>query len=609
MKIKSNQITHLTAIFFIIFIVTGCATKYDLTKAPNDENIQYYEKFMIENAPSRDAFIALQRTTEPLLISRNYDKVASIYQKYDSLFATIELTKTINTIFSILEAEEEELVITNLAFSVNTTADEIAPVLSLDEKILFFTGRNRVGGTESEDIFFSELKNNQWQTAQNIGGKINTKRKSESVDAVSPDGTKLFLMGNFSDGYGKGDIYSYELTDEGWGNLEHLSGGINTKHFEANAFITADGKALFFTSDRPGGVGEYNPKGMLFNGGYIGNTDIYVCEKTPFGWGKPINLGSVINTPYAEYSPYLHPDDKTLYFSSDGHAGLGRLDVFKAVRTNNNSWTEWTEPVNLGKDINTPKDDMGYRISLSGDFAYFATRGKKDTYGSFGGYDIYTITLPEKVKPNPVSIVRGVIVDEKGNPLYADMKWSEKATGIVVSEIKSDPVDGSFMVVLKPQTEYAYDVKKKGFYTVSNSISTKEQTKKDTLVSLNIRMLSFEEIKVKKIAITINNIFFQFNKYKLLPESYAELNKLAKLLIENPEQNVEISGHTDNVGTMQYNQELSEKRAQAVVEYLIAKGCDKNKLTAKGFGFSDPIATNDTEEGRSLNRRVEFRIK
>lgn len=602
-----NSILYLV-LAISICVIASCSVKYDLTQSPTEHNVQAYEDFIIENAPSRDAFIALQRITEPLLDNKNFDGAVKVYNNYDSLFQTKEASNKIKKIVSILNAEQEDLIITNLV-SINTVADEYAPVLSLNEEILYFTSRNRVGGSVSEDIFYSKMQDGHWQTAQNIGREINTTRKSESLDAVSPDGAALFLMGDFKGSYGNGDIFTFEFTDEGWSNIKHLPSPVNTSNFEANAYLTADGKALLFTSDRPGGIGDYNPKGLLFNGGYIGNTDIYVSEKTLNGWEKPINLGKIINTPYAEYSPFLHPDGKTLYFSSDGHAGIGRMDVFKAVRTNLDSWTEWSEPENLGKEINTPENDWGYRISLSGEVAYFATEGQRGIYGGFGGYDIYTITLPERVKPDPVTIVKGVVMDEDGNPLYADITWTNVATGILVSEIKSDLTNGTFMVVLKPEEKYQYDIVKKGFYTVSNSILTGKRTEVDTLISLNIKMLSFEEIKEKKIAITIDNIFFEFNKYDLLPESFVELNKLAQLLIDNPEQYVEISGHTDNVGSASYNQELSEKRARSVVDYLISKGCISDKLSSKGYGLSKPIAPNDYEEGRAKNRRVEFRIK
>jgi outer membrane protein OmpA-like peptidoglycan-associated protein len=594
----------LSFLFLCLGFILGCSSKFDLTKAPTSENRHEYELLINTNAPSNEAFIALQRITEPYLNQKDWSQVISTYQQYSDMFPSSTIQKRIQKIIGILEAEEEGLILTNLEFSINTAADEYSPVLSLDEKRLYFTGRGRVGGYGGEDIFYSDYNSGQWQSARNIGNSINTKRGNESLDAISPDGSRLLLWGNYSGSLGNGDIFYVDRNEDGWSEIKHFPSPINSGYFEGNAYMTADGMAILFTSDRPGGIGEYNPKGMLFNGGYMGNTDIFVTLKTRTGWSDPINLGLNINTPYAEYSPFLHPDGKTLYFSSDGHPGLGRMDVFKSERLDMNAWTKWSEPVNLGKEINTAENDWAYRISLSGEIAYFATAGKQS---SMSGYNIYTITMPEEVRPEPVTVVKGRVIDQNGNPLYADIEWRERTTGVIVGKIKTDPVDGSYAIVLEPDKVYDYEVSKKGYLPVSNSLRTYEQTEEFIIIEIDeIELISLEEIKLKEMAITINNIFFEFNDFKLLPISYVELDRLSNLLLENPEYAVEIHGHTDNIGSAQYNKLLSEKRAQSVVDYLISVGCDSKKINAKGFGFEKPVDTNETEDGRKKNRRVEF---
>jgi outer membrane protein OmpA-like peptidoglycan-associated protein len=612
-KLKKNDMLrfscrqYLNLLFFLVLcigFVIGCSNRFDLTKAPTSGNRHEYELLINSNAPSNEAFIALQRLTEPYLNQKDWVNVISTYQQYNDLFPGSAMQKKIQKIIGILEAEEEGLLLTNLEFSINTAADEYSPVLSLDEKRLYFTGRDRVGGYGGEDIFYSDYIDDQWQSARNIGKSINTRRGNESLDAISPDGSKLLLWGNYSGSLGNGDIFYVDRNEKGWSEIKHFPSPINSGYFEGNAYITADGNAILFTSDRPEGIGEYNPKGMLFNGGYMGNTDIYVTIKTRTGWSDPINLGLTINTPYAEYSPFLHPDGKTLYFSSDGHPGLGRMDVFKSERLDMNSWTKWSEPVNLGKEINTAENDWAYRISLSGEIAYFATAGK---HNSMSNYNIYTISMPEEVRPEPVTVVKGKVIDQNGNPLYADIDWRDRITGVIVGKIKTDPVDGTYAIILEPDKEYDYEVSKKGYLPVNNSLKTVEQNEEFLIIEIDeIELISLDEIKIKEMAITINNIFFEFNDFKLLPISYVELDRLSKLLMENPEYAVEIHGHTDNVGTATYNKLLSKKRAQSVVDYLISVGCDHRKLKAKGFGFDYPIDTNDTEEGRSKNRRVEF---
>ncbi|MFN3306921.1 MAG: OmpA family protein, partial [Candidatus Kapaibacteriota bacterium] len=324
--------------------------------------------------------------------------------------------------------------------------------------------------------------------------------------------------------------------------------------------------------------------------------------KTDSGWSTPINLGTTINTPYAERSPYLHPDGKTLYFSSDGHPGLGRLDVFKSVRVREDSWTEWSEPINLGKEINTILDDWGYKISLRGDSAFFASHWRTDGYG---GWDLYTVALPKFAKPQKFATVRGKIIDHTGKFLSAKINIEDLTTGKNVGSYTSSTEDGSFLLVLPLGRNYGYYAEKSGYFPLSNNLDL-TYFERDTNIFLDLIMYPIDFLVERQKKVRLNNIFFDFDKYELKPESFPELNRVVKILNENPDFRIHIEGHTDSIGTNEYNLQLSRKRAEAVRNYLVAKGIATYRIAIFGFGSTIPIATNETEEGRALNRRVEI---
>lgn len=592
-------------IFFILAVLTilgSCSSSVNLTTAPKPGQSEMYHAFIAENAPSQNALIALQRLTEPYLNNRQWDKAIELYEQYYNLFP--DKTAWFDQVIEILKADKEGLIVTNIGHPVNTVSNEYGPVLTACETRLYFTAYDRDGGFGGEDVFYTDIANGTWGKVYNIGRAINTRRKNEALDCVSSDGNMLVLMGNYGNSLGSGDIYYVERTTEGWGEIQQFPRPINTEFFEGHAFLTADGNAMLFTSDRPCVFGSYQPKGSLFNGAYIGNTDIYVTLKTDDGWSDPINLGPTINTPYGEYSPFLHPDGKTLYFSSDGHPGLGRLDVFKSTRLDDKSWTSWSKPENLGKEINTSGHDWGYIVATSGNLAYFSARNKPS---GKGGDDIYTIALPEKARPQPVATIRGIVTDESFTPLIADIVWEDLSSGEQVGKLQSSPSDGAYFIVLPLNKNYGYFASKSGYYPNASNINL-IGVEEALTIEENIILTSIQQMIEQEVSIRLNNIFFAFDSYELLPESYPELNRLSRILKENTESRIEISGHTDNIGSETYNLNLSEKRAQSVVTYLISLGHDPAKITAKGYGFSKPVDTNETEEGRAINRRVEFRF-
>jgi outer membrane protein OmpA-like peptidoglycan-associated protein len=353
-----------------------------------------------------------------------------------------------------------------------------------------------------------------------------------------------------------------------------------------------------------GGTSPYVPKDTKYHGSTWGNTDIYVSEKTDKGWSEPINLGTTINTPFAERKPFLHPDGKTLYFSSEGHTSIGRLDVYMATRLNETSWTDWSEPKNLGKNINTGYDDWGYKISTDGTTAYYAAQNNESGNQNL---DIYSVPLPQQAKPEEVFIISGKVTDEKETPLEADLTWEDVTSGKLIGKLKSNPITGEYFIAVPFGKKIGYFASKEGYYETSNFIdlSTKNKTEK---IRQDIVLVSIKKMIEEGQSVRLNNIFFDYDKFDLKEESFPELDRLLRFLNENKGVKVQIAAHTDDQGSDPYNQRLSENRAKAVLDYLVTKGIDKNRLKSVGFGEKQPIASNENEEGRAQNRRVEFKF-
>ncbi|MCX7736366.1 MAG: OmpA family protein [Candidatus Kapabacteria bacterium] len=568
-----------------------------LNQTPSIDIDYLYEEYIREKAPSENAFVALQRRADNFINTRNWDSAIFIFNKFKPLFPNF--TERIDKIISILSAKSEGIIVRNLGTVINTDKDEWDPNPTPDGRYLYFSARDRQDSYGFTDIYVSKLENGTWQTPRNIGPPING-RNDETIDNITTDGNTLLLSGTFEGTFGNFDIYTATKTEKGWGNLEHLPYPINSVYTDEGGNLTSDGKALLFSSDRPGGIGQYVPFGTLFHGTSNGNMDIYVCLKTDSGWVGPINLGPTINTPYSERSPYLHPDGRTLYFSSEGHPGLGKLDVFKSYRLKEDSWTEWSEPVNLGKEINSILDDWGYKITVGGDSAFFA--GHWRTIG-YGGWDLFSITLPKFAKPDKVLTIKGKVTDNQGKPLSAKILWEDLNTGKNVGILQSDPSDGSYIIILPMGKNYGFYAEKTGYYPLSKNIDLTKERKENEIIE-NITLLPIEDILKKETKVSLNNIFFDFDKYTLKKESFPELDRLTKLIKENPKYKIKIEGHTDNIGSESYNIELSKKRAESVRNYIVSKGVSPKRFTLIGFGSSMPIASNDTEEGRAMNRRV-----
>lgn len=562
------------------------------------------ETFIDRYAPEEFAFLALQRLAKPFLDAKDWAGASAIFEKNRAKFPSKSLS--FSKVAGILAAPAGEVDVNNLGSGINSLAGEYAPVISSNGKKLVFAKDCGIceGG---EEVYVSTLNDSGfWVEATRFGPPLSS-RSNEIPLALSSDGNTLAVFGNYDGSLGRGDIFYLDKTKNGWGDLQHYTAPLNSEYFESNATYSSDGTTILFISDRPGGIGEFHKKGSYYHGDFDGNTDIYAFVHGPAG-GAVVNLGVTINTPYAEYSPFLHPDGKTLYFSSSGHPGLGGLDVFKSTRLRADSWTEWSEPVNLGKEINTPYNDWGYQFDAHGDKAYFAVANRLN---GFGGSDVYTVSLPGKFQPGGVLSVSGKVTDPSGNFLAADLRWNDLLAGKEVGRATSDPQNGEYIIHLPSGGRYAYYAEKPGYMGQSENLDlTAELGYREYVMDIVLYPIPrpAEDLPMVVAEIRMNNVFFDFDKSSLRSESMLELDRWVKMLRENPSVSLEIEGHTDSVGTDIYNLGLSKRRVMAVAKYIGEQGIATRRLTARGFGEKKPVATNETAEGRQANRRVEVKI-
>jgi len=426
-KMMTGYKVILGALIFLLALIPQVVAAEQLCEEREEllhkaVTVQDYEQFISENSPCELAFIAVQRLAAAYVNDRNWAAAAAVYKKFKGNFPT--MADRFDKIIELLEAPEENLMKSRLGDGVNSRGAEFRPIISADNQTLYFT-RNRGEEAGGEDIYYAARGRRDWQKADNMGPPVSTP-SHEMMLGISADNNTITLMGNYPGSFGRGDIFYAEKGKKCWSDIKHYPEPINTEHFDSDAMLPADGRTILFVSDRPGNIGAFKPKEILFHGGYAGNTDIYVYTETAAGESKLINLGDVINTPFAEYSPFLHPDGKTLYFSSEGHYGLGGLDVFISTRKDKASWTDWSEPVNLGKEVNSPYNDWGFQIETDGDLAYYATAEKKSDCWEgdisspqvgCGPSDIFTTELPAKARPSGAVVVSGRVCCSEYMPI------------------------------------------------------------------------------------------------------------------------------------------------------------------------------------------------
>lgn len=466
----------------------------------------------------------------------------------------------------------------NLGDSINTNQLEYFPSFTIDGSKMIFTRRI----ASDEDFYESNFVNGKWSKAVPLGNNVNTDH-NEGAQNISQDGQLLIFTGcNYPEGEGSCDLYFSVRTNNGWSEAQNLGAIINTDFWESSPSLSPDKRDLYFASSRAGG---------------FGGRDIWVTHRLQTGkWSRPENLGEAVNTPGDESCPFMHADNETLYFNSNGHPGYGMTDLFLSKKVNDSSWTV---AENLGFPINTIDDQGSLIVAADARTAYYASDGT-DTKG---GLDIYSFLLREDIRPLRTLWVKGKVFDKKTSAgLPSAVELTDLKTGSLISKIQTDE-DGNYLVTLPVGKDYAFNVNRRGYLFYSDNFSLSKNNS-DSVFMVNIPLQPIE----KGATVILKNIFFETGKYELQTQSRSELDKLVMLLNENPNLKIQIDGHTDNVGQEKDNLVLSTNRAKAVVGYLVSRLINAQRLTFKGFGSTKPVAANSTESGKALNRRTELSI-
>ena len=468
----------------------------------------------------------------------------------------------------------------NLGDSINTVDQEYFPSLTIDGKKLIFT--RRANGKET--FYESDLDSGKWRKAFPLIGKINSPDFNVGAQNISQDGKWLLFTGcNFPDGFGSCDLYISYLTKNGWSEPQNLGRNVNSEFWESTPSLSPDKKDLYFSSSRLGGYG---------------GEDIWVCHRNDKGdWSQPENLGPDINTAGDESTPFIHADNQTLYFNSNGLPGYSeKSDLFVTRKLPNG---KWSTPENLGYPINTIDDEGSMIVTADGKTAYYAS----DRKSSKGGLDIYTFQLRKDLRPLKTLWAKGKVYDIKTNAgLPSTVILTDLNTRQIVSKLQTDE-DGNYLITLPVGKDYAFNVHRKGYLFYSENYDM-SGTAPDSVFTADIPMEPIEA----NAKVILKNVFFDTKKTDLKPESITELDNVVRLMNENPNMKIQIRGYTDNVGKPADNLILSQGRAVSVVNYLLNKGVKNERLSYKGFGETNPIATNDTEQGKALNRRTELSV-
>lgn len=488
--------------------------------------------------------------------------------------------------------------IENLGHNINSELPELRPTISADGNLLFFICENHPYNTRynsirnSQDIWYSERDSSgNWSEAIHMDYPLNSYFYN-AVFWISPDNNRILIRNAFIDGdyAGNGVSMSYRLKNGRWSKPQALLIKNYQKYDRGRQYgatMAQDAKTLLL---------YMSPQ----EGSY--DNDIFVCFQEKDGrWTEPKSLGKKINLPkYNEMTPYLAADGVTLYFSSNRPGGVGDNDIWMSKRLDS-TWQKWSDPVNLGEPINTPDWDAFFTMDAGGEYAYMSS-----ALSGFGESDIVKIKLLEKEKPDPVVLVSGNVYNKKTQkPLSASLLYETLPDGVEVGDAVSSPEDGAFKIVLPYDKNYVIRATADKFFAQSENLNL------DSLVKAGYKEIHKDlylvPIEVGQV-VRLNNVFFDFDKWDLRGESFLELNRVVKLLEENPAIVIEMSAHTDSYGSDDYNFKLSDNRARSVMEYILSKGIDPSRITSKGYGETKPVAPNDTPDNRQLNRRVEFTI-
>lgn len=578
---------------------------YELNPAVSNDVLYYLGLAYQYNHDFLEALSCFERYRK-LLLPADVEEIDEVKKRLSECEVGIELKENPARAF-ITNVEE-----------LNSAYSDHSPVISTDESIMLFTSTREgsVGGVINmfdeeydEDIYISYKNGKRWSAPVNVGEPLNTRSEDATV-GLSADGQNLLI---YNGQRGAGDLQVSSMKGDEWSYPEWLNKEINSKEKETSASFANNDRMLYFISERPGGMG---------------GKDIWVSERDRKGrWSTPRNLGNIINTPYDEEGVFIHPDGRTIYFSSKGHRTMGGFDIFKSELHDDGIWSE---PENLGVPINTPDDDLSFVLSASGRNGYLASKRA----GGIGRHDIYMVTFlgPEKpmvlsnednllasfsqtitdnamektveLKTIRLTVVKGVITDAiSGNPVEAEIEVVDNEKDELIFSNISNSKTGKFLVSLPSGKNYGLAVKAEGYLFHSENFNIPGATAYQEIE----KEIKLNNIK-KDVTIVLRNVFFETGKAILRVESYPELNRLANVLKEVPTLRIEVSGHTDNTGSAATNNRLSKERAKAVVDYLLAQEIAAERLTYEGFGFSQPIADNATADGRQQNRRVEFKV-
>jgi outer membrane protein OmpA-like peptidoglycan-associated protein/Tol biopolymer transport system component len=530
--------------------------------------------------PGRSFFML----SETFLRKNNAEKAKLYAEKYlaqpvKNPTAANKAEQTVRNAIFAIEAKKHPVPFNpkNLGPNINTKNWEYFPYMTPDGKWLAFTRLQN----NQEDLYIAYKTDTSYSIATSFGEIINS-GENEGAETMNADGTFLFFTScNKMDGYGSCDIYYSRKINNQWSRPGGIGKPVNSPAWEAQPSFSSDSKALYFTSNRKGG---------------FGGKDVWVCyldENMKFG--EPQNLGPNINTAYDDQCPFIHADNQTLYFTSNGWPGMGGGDIFVSRKTD----TGWTKAENVGYPINTENDDNAMTVSYDGKTAFLVSNRE----GGFGGLDIYSFDLPENLRPQKITFIKAIVKDVNTKQLL-NANYSIIDLDTKKEIYKGVTIDGSFFVSIELNKNYALQIQKEKYLFYSQNINLKESASKQKPYELEILL----EPLTANSKITLNNVFFDFDKSDLQATSFVELDKVAELLQKNPTIKIEIAGHTDNKGDKKYNQILSQKRAETVVNYLVQKGIAKTRLVAKGYGDTVPLVANDTEENKAKNRRTELKV-
>ena len=486
-----------------------------------------------------------------------------------------------------------------LSTVLQTTPSQYFPVLTADEQTLVFTALKPEG---DEDLMVATFNGESWSPPVSLSPNINT-NGNEGTASLSADGRMLvFTACQGRRGFGSCDLYVSRKTGNDWSAPDNLGPQVNTRFYESQPALSADGRRLYFISDRPGGHGRRD----------IWRSDL----DTENNWQEPVNLSAPVNTGQNEASPFIHPNGQTLFFASDGHLGMGGYDLFvsdlnASVRAGADSGSVWSMPTNLGYPINTSEDQASLFVSASGKRAYYSFEEQKE--GVSQQSRLYAFDLPESLRERvkPVSLLKGVIADAKTQkPLPATVELIDLKTNQTVSRVQADTQTGQYAIVLPSTGEFALYVTTPGYLFKSLSFDFTQSVKAGQATGAAMTLSVPLEPAVSGAAAkeTLNNLFFELSRYNLADKSRTELDRLSAFLKANPALSIEVSGHTDDTGEAAANLTLSQKRAQTVATYLVQSGIAPTRIRATGFGETRPLVPNTSDDSRRQNRRIEWKV-